>query len=56
MYIPPILQIYAQQKKLSAAHPSLQFADFNSVKKQIDVDRIASLFFYRVKELTIAAN
>jgi len=56
MFIPPILKIYAQQKMMSAAHPSLQFADFNSVESQIDVDRIASLFFYRIKELTVAAN
>ncbi len=56
MFIPPILKIYAEQRMHSAAHPSLEFVDSDSVNRQIDVERIASLFFYRIKELTVAAN
>ena len=53
MFIPPILKIYKEQRMKSAAHPSLKFVDTDSVVNQIDSQRIASLFFYRVRELTI---
>ncbi len=56
MFIPPILKIYAQERSRSLAHPSTQFIDVDSVSRQIDTDRIASLFFYRIKELTAAVN
>lgn len=56
MFIPPILKVYATQRSRSAAHPSMEFVNRDSVVSQVDSDRIASLFFYRIKEMTVAVN